>query len=69
MVDMAITDLSSENIRSFVSFLVLGENTSVEALEIIFDRFMYIDIGLFAASVIVMFVEAMFILRKTTDKP
>ena len=54
-------------INSLVSFLVIGDDLTNIKLEEVFHTLMYIDIGLFVASLIAMFVEAMFILRKNSD--
>ncbi len=67
-IDMAITDPYSEGLRSFMSFLILGEQHSTEELESVFSRFKYIDIGLLVTSIVVMFIEALVILRKNSDK-
>ena len=69
LIDSAIGSFSASDssINSIVSFLVIGDDLTNIRLEEAFHTLMYIDIGLFAASLISMFVEAMFILRKNSD--
>ena len=68
-IDSAIGRFSpaDSGINSLVSFLVIGDDLTNIKLEEVFHTLMYIDIGLFVASLIAMFLEAMFILRKNSD--
>ncbi|MBR2176915.1 MAG: hypothetical protein IJ861_08220 [Clostridia bacterium] len=69
LIDSALTELaSSEGLSMFVNFLLVGDNPTYEELEAAFNVFMYVDIGLFTASLIAMFAEALFILHKNSDR-
>ena len=69
LIDSALTDLSSsEGLSMFVNFLLAGDDPTYEELEAAFNVFMYVDIGLFAASLVAMFAEALFILHKNSDR-
>lgn len=68
MLDNSIADFSkSESLTSFICFCVMNDTPSYDDLTSSFRAMMYIDMSLFAGSVISMFIEAMFILRKNSD--
>lgn len=68
MLDSAIGSYSSaDGASGFLNFLVLGSDLSYAKLEEVFTAFEITDISLFAASLVSMFLEALYILRKNSD--
>lgn len=68
LLDSAICDLGKTDAMSdFIKFTVLKDNPNYDDLADSFRTFMYIDMGLFAGSLIAMFTEALVILRKNSD--
>lgn len=69
LIDSAVSNSSvSDSLINFISFSVLKDNPTNEDLEFAFNTFKYTDIGLFAASLISMFTEALLILRQNSGK-
>lgn len=63
-IDNAIADaFVSNSLNDFVRFVIMNDNPTYDDLEKAFTLFSYIDVGLFLATVMVMFTEAFYILR------
>lgn len=66
-IDNAITDLmTSGELNSFVRFAVIKDKPTYEDLESAFTILSCIDVGLFIASLVAMFIETMTILHKNS---
>ncbi len=66
-IDNAIADvMNSHELSSFVCFAVLKDKPTYEELETTFTVFSCIDVGLFIASLVTMFIETLSILHKNS---
>lgn len=69
LIDSAISDNSvSDSLNTFVGFSIFKNKPNNEDLEFAFNTFKYTDIGLFIASLVSMFTEALLILRQNSGK-
>ncbi|MBQ9461981.1 MAG: hypothetical protein IJU51_08740 [Clostridia bacterium] len=68
MIDRSISTLSSGEINPFVCFLTMNDRPTYDSLAEAFNTFMCFDVVLIAASLIILFIEIMLILRKGAVK-
>lgn len=68
LIDNAILSIKTSSPDSFICFLTMNNAPVYNDLAVSFDTFVKFDIALIAASLISLFIEMLFILRKGQDK-